>query len=336
MWNTFNEKFIARVIIISAILGLIFALILIRRTYRSWKALTERERTTQEDFKWFNRLCYGSMLCNLFVLVTIGFSAFPAYCDYTKGLWFSLWSLSRGFLVLFQIKRIQYAEKRSNSKKSGYPKWLFFILYASAIVSILYNLIVPRFTFIMNPIAGTFCIEQVRAVEFIEFQAGAIMLQVLLDVIIIVLYGRKFVRAMKTVRDDDSEIATRQDVVIRMKYILGKILFLVVVLTCCSIAQWSIYAIEIGPMVIRYQYFILNMVHIIGSIVCVIIAYLMIETHDNDYKAITNCKCCCCCKSENEANNEAAAVATSIQLTNTNTLKNNHDSVIIASQRSQT
>lgn len=346
---TFNEQVICWVIRIVAGLSLITALILIQKTIKSWrldnKQLTTDGITRNRYFKWLNRLSFGSMICNVFVLTTIISTTFPSYCGYTYGTWFQFWSLSKGFLGLFQIIRLQYTQSSSQIHSAfGWPKWLFYVLYSIAIVSILYHLGVSRFTFMMKTIGDTLCIEQIRVYKFVEYQLSIIVIELFMDMTIIILYSLKALQVMRKVGDVTFQADARLNIWKKMQYAVKKMLHLELILGCCSITQWIIYAMQRVPIMIRYQYFVLNMVHIIGSIVCVVIAYLMTERHDNNYRAIINSKCCCCCKSdiddisdENESND--AAEKKCIEMTNTKTqnpIKRKHDSLSIESAMTQT
>lgn len=344
------EQYIGWSVRISAGLSIFAALILIKKTIKSWKLDNERllqnNETRNRYFQWLNRLSLLSMICNVFVLITILFSTFPPYCIHTNGAWSQLWSLSKGLLTIFQVIRVQYTLSSKQVHSSfGLSNWLFYVIYAIAIVSILYNLGVSRFTFMIKPVGDndTFCVERLEIYKFVEYQLGAAVVEIVLDITIVILFARKVSKVMEKIRDFALRADAGLTIWINIRHSAKKLLYLQLILGLCSFTQWIIYGIQIVPIMMQYQYLALNMVHIIGSLICVIIAYLMNERHDKHYRAIMNGKCCCCCRTildevsdENDPNDRAKTKET--EMTNTksaNPVEEKYHSMTIKSAMSE-
>lgn len=253
----------------------------IETTFSLWKNDKNLKRKQKNIYP---KSMHGiSLLFNCVALLMLIINSIPDVCESMNGLWFMSWSVSKGFLVIYQILRLQSFLSESNiAFCREYSKFVFYSLYSIVIFCMVYNLGVSHFSFNIKVMDGTVCMEQLNSVIFAHYQLPVAVIDFAPDFIILYLYLWQSINAKKYISNLKANV---DKIVPQVKALFNKMVILQCVLIACYAIQWLVYIIIIyfgSSSDMKYQYLILNIVRIIGLVIFVVVGYL-IDLHIRIY-----------------------------------------------------
>ena len=232
----------------------------------------------------------------------------PFICKHTFRFTLAAAISTRYWITGYQIVRLQYifSESQTHSKKYGYPKWLFIILYIYLVLSLIQSWVMSSFCYDVVLISHNVCIATWTKVGQAWFIYAGINYYVY-DLTVLFLYIFKICiikKIKKSTKNNvdamDKTANTNALMITRINYILTKITILTSLYQINSITVQVLITTRYGNNYQNIAFFriLLQFMAMLDAINSVLVMHLMIEHNDKHYqkllRILNKCGICNC------------------------------------------
>ena len=277
---------------------------------------------------WLNIWSMHAMLTVIVVLFISPLHAIYTICKYVNTISIYTWLLSKVSITFYQIARLQYcfSVHQIHSKKYGYSKCIFIILYTMGFILILLStyMAIYLLTFATWSVKYNICIVKIDDIHQL-ISVISILVYCLWDWSVLILYIIKIIQFYCKKSNDVTE-----QVLIRIKFILQRIFVLMLIVGISG--SFSIFSNNYSNNqkdVHVVWDVIARLMPIIDSVLSISIIYLMIEHNTKEYikfiKILNTFKLCICC---NSFIGNVLKMETKTNISNNNKNKNNDEDTI--------
>ena len=270
--------------------------------------ILKRDYTKRKGWKIKTKLDLFS-ICTLIICVIANIMASLKYASICKLLtlvYFGAYNFQiiRIFITLYQISRLEYcfSVNQVHSKKYGYPKWIFMLLYAQGIIlliaatiSVTLNLFAP---IQVLQIGLGFCYP---TNDYIEDASNSIVVItafawfILWDWSVVILYVIKICQFYGKKAHHIEDIVT-----LRINFILYKILFLTIIIEIHGAISFWLFTIGTGNDINEVYVGLFLSWFLFEWTISAMTFYLMLSHNDDEYikliKFMDRLKMFCCCR----------------------------------------
>ena len=303
--------------------GFVLMIILMKRELTKRK-IKQTENTSNIYTVWLNRFTVLTMaICASSLLFGI-INKIPIICEYTYALPSMCWGLAPATITMYQIVRLQYvfSANQVHSKKYGYSKYIFIVLYIYGVLLMLSLITAVWFAFNVEANGKYGC--SVQSTEYATIILGIYSIGYLIwDLTVLFMYILKFCQSRR--RFVNTTSPDNHTIFKKINFILTKILILTLIYEIKGIS--SVFIIQFTSNTI------INVVVIMtDEFVIALAIYLMGEQNNDEYIMFHDVICCNCNFGQNMPDiSELERVASK---TSSNSTGNQQESVKDSSNKS--